>query len=87
MSVFVCLCVYVCLSAIMSSELHLRSSPTFFAHVNCGRGSVLLWRRSDILCISGFMDDIIFADKLLDVVTQLKRSAHAALGLAIDWAQ
>ena len=42
---------------------------------------------SDMLCISGFMDDIIFADKLLDVVTQLKRSAHAALGLAIDWAQ
>jgi len=58
----------------------------FFVHVNCGRGTVLLWRRSDILCISGFMDDI-FADKLLDVVTQLKRSAHAALGLAIDWAQ
>ena len=42
MSVFVCLCVYVCLSAIISSELHVRSSPTFFVHVNCGRGSVLL---------------------------------------------
>jgi len=81
MSVFVCLCVYVCLSSIISSELHVRSSPIFFVHVAVA-GSC-----SDMLCISGFMDDIIFADKLLDVVTQLRRSAHAALGLAIDCAQ
>ena len=35
------------------------------------------------------MDDVIFADKprLLDVDAQLKRSAHAALGLAINCAQ
>jgi len=39
-------------------------------------------------CISGFMDDVIFAHKprLLDVAAQLKRSAHAAFGLAIDCA-
>ena len=50
-----------------------------------GRGSVLLWRRSDTLCTSGFKDDVIFAHKprLLDVAVQLKRIAHAALGLAI----
>ena len=49
-------------------------------HVTYGRGSVLLWRRDDTLCTSGFM----FAHKprLLDVATQLKRSAHAALGFA-----
>ena len=37
----------------------------------------------------GFMDDVIFAYKprLLDVAAQLKRSAHAALGLAINCAQ
>ena len=29
----------------------------FFVHVTCGRGSVLLWRRSDMSCTSGFMDD------------------------------
>ena len=56
-----------------------------------GRGSVLLWRHSDILCtrISCFMDDVIFAHmtRLLDVAAQLKRSAHAALGLAINCAQ
>jgi len=59
--------------------------------VTCGRGSVVHWRRSDTLCTStsGFMDDVIFAHKprLLDVAAQLKRSAHAALGLAINCAQ
>jgi len=47
-------------------------------------GSVFLWRRSDTLCASGFMDDVTFAHKprLLDVAAQLKRSAHAAFGLA-----
>jgi len=54
-----------------------------------GRGLVLGWRRNDVLCTSGFVDDIIFAHKpwLLNVVTQLKRSARAALGLAIICAQ
>ena len=33
----------------------------FFVHVAYGRGSVLLWRRSDTLRISGFMDEVIFA--------------------------
>jgi len=74
----VSVCVRVCLSAIMSSELHVRSSPIFM-HVTYGRGSVLLSRRIDTLCTSGFMDDVIFANKprLLDVAAQLKRSAHA----------
>ena len=41
------------------------------------------------LCTSGFMDDVIFAQKprLVDVAAQLKRSAHAALGLAMNCAQ
>ena len=34
----------VCLSAIISPELHVRSSP-IFVRVTYGRGSVLLWRR------------------------------------------
>ena len=39
--------------------------------------------------VSSFMDDVIFAHKprLLDAAAQLKRSAHAALGLAIYCAQ
>jgi len=54
-------------------------------HVTYGRGSVLLWQHSDMLCTSGFMDDVIFAHKpkLLDVAAQLKRSGHAALRLAV----
>jgi len=91
MSVSVCLCVCVCLSAVISSKLHVRSSPNCLCvlHVTCGHGLVLLWRRSDTLCTSGFMDDVIFAHKprLIDVAAQLKCSAHAALGLAINCAQ
>jgi len=42
-----------------------------------------------MLCISGFMDDVILAHKprLVDVAAQLKRSAHATSGLAITCAQ
>jgi len=50
----------------------------------------VLLRRSDMLCTFGFMDDVIFAHKpirLLDFAAQLKRIAHAALGLAIKCAQ
>ena len=80
----VSLCLSVCLSAIISSELHVRSSPKFL-HVTYGCGSSLLWRRSDTLHISGFMADVIFAQKLglLDVAARLRqRGSHAALGLA-----
>jgi len=79
-------CLSVCLSAIISSELHVR----LLVRVTHGRGSILLWWRSDKLCTSGFMDDVMFAHKplrLLDVAAQLKRSADAALGLAINCAQ
>jgi len=64
MCVCVCVCVSVCLSAIISSELHVRSSLNFFMHVTYGRGLVLLWRRSDTLRISGFVDDVVCAYKL-----------------------
>ena len=94
MSVSVCLS--VCLSAIVSPELHVQSSPDF-VHITYGHGLILFcqcsdslrtYRFSDTLCSSSFMDDVIFAHKLmLDVAAQLKRSAHAALGLAIKCAQ
>ena len=59
---------------------------TIFARVTYDRGSVLLWQRSDTLCISGFMDDVIFdhQPRLPDVGALVKRSAHAALGLATN---
>ena len=61
----------------------------FFVPVTYGLGSVRVWRRSDTLCTSGFIDDVIFVHepRLLDVAAQLKRSADASLGLAINCAQ
>ena len=82
--------VCVCLS--VHDHIFGTTRPIFteiFAHVTYGRGSVLLWRRSDTSCTSGFVDDFLFAHKprLLDVAAQLNRSAHAALGLATNCAQ
>ena len=83
MSVFVCLC--VCLCACLSAIIFGTTRPIFtkfLMHVTYGLGSIILWRRSDALCTSGFVDDVIFAHKpimLLDVAAQLKRSSHAAL--------
>jgi len=67
----------VCLSATISSELRVRSSPTF-VHINYGRGgSVFLWQSSDTLRIYGVIDDVIhaFAHKLrlLEVASEAVR--------------
>ena len=54
--------VCVCLS--VRDHIFGTTSPIFTKfsmHVTCGRGSVLLWWRSDTLCTSCFMDDVIFA--------------------------
>ena len=47
----------------------------FLAHITYSRGSVLLWRRSNMLRISGSMDDVIFAHKLrlLEVTAMLRQ--------------
>ena len=81
----VCLYVFICPRSYppnYTSDLHQN-----FWRVTYGRGSVLLWWRSDTLCIS--VDDVIFAQKpmLPDVDGHLKRSAHAASGLATNCAQ
>ena len=54
----VCRCVYVCLYAILSSELQ-SDLHHIFMFVTYGRGSVLLWRPNDTLRISGFKSDVI----------------------------
>jgi len=83
----VCVCVFVCPRSYLrnfTSDLHhfLCVLPTDAARSSSGG-------RSDELCSSGFMDDVIFADKpkLLDVAVQPRRSAHTAVGLAINCAQ
>jgi len=60
----------------------------FFTHVTCGRGSVLLWRRSDALRISGLADDVIFAYFTLDARTPLnEQRLHGFVNLqrGRDW--
>jgi len=55
----VCARVCVCLS--VRDHIFGTTRPIFnkfFVHVTYGRGSVLLWRCSDMLCPSGFMDDV-----------------------------
>ena len=86
MSVSVCVSLCVCLS--VRDHIFGTKRPIFtqfFTHAVCGCGSVFLWRRDDMLRISGFMDDVIFAPKLrlLDIAARLRqRGSHAALGLA-----
>ena len=55
--VCVCVCVFVCLRSYprkYTTDLH-----HIFVQVTYGRGSVLLWRCCDMLCTSGFVDDVI----------------------------
>ena len=51
-------CLSVCLSATISSEPYARSLR-IFVHAAYGRGSVVLRRRCDTLCTSGFVDDVM----------------------------
>jgi len=56
---YVCLfvCLYVCSR---NSKTHGRNFTKFFVHVVCGRGMVLLLCCWDMLCTSGFVDDVPF---------------------------
>ena len=53
----VSVCLSVCMSASVSPELHVPSSPNFYACYICP----CLGPRRDTLCTSGSMDDVIFA--------------------------
>ena len=58
--------VYVCLSVSPSVREHISRNvgpifKKFLCLDPCGRGSVLLWRRCDMLRTSGFMDDVTLA--------------------------
>ena len=52
---FVCLSVHKHISGTAGPII-----TKFVVQISCGRGSVLLWRRCDMLCTSGFMDDVTF---------------------------
>jgi len=81
--------VCVCLSAIISSELHVRSSPNVLlcmlamAVAMFSSGGVVIRCVHPVLWVTSFAHQ----PRLLDVAAQMKRSAHAALGLATNCAQ
>jgi len=90
MSVSVCVSLCVCLS--VRDHIFGTKRPIFtqfFTHAVCGCGSVFLWRRDDMLRISGFMDDVIFAPKLrlLDVAARLRQRGSQRLGYLVQWDQ
>ena len=63
MSVSVCACAAVFVHYHISATT--RPIFTIFVRVIYGRGSVLLWWRSDMLRISGYVDDVKFEHKLM----------------------
>jgi len=85
----VSVCVRVCLSAIICPELHVRSPPIFLCMLPMAVARSLFGGVVICYVLPVFVDDVMFAHKLrlLDVAAQLKRSAHAALGLAVNCAQ
>jgi len=61
---FVCRFVF-CLLACLSVRVRFCKTTRpnlgkFAVRVTCGRGLILLWRRWDTLCTSGYMDDIMW---------------------------
>jgi len=58
-------CVSVSTSRCACPHAHLKGNAPechqICVHVACGRGSVFLWQRCNMLCISGFVDDVIFS--------------------------
>ena len=81
---------WACLCACSSVRDHIFGTTRtiftkLFVHITYASGSVLLWRRSDMSRISGFVDDVICAHKLrlLDVAARLRQwGSHAAFGLS-----
>jgi len=57
------ICVYVCMSVCPLEYLKIirRNFTKFSVHVICGRGSVILWRKCNTLCTSGFVCGVMFA--------------------------
>ena len=75
-SIVMCVPVSACVCLSVRDHVFGTTGPIltkFSVLVTYGCGSVLLWQRNDMLCISGFMDDVIFALKLrlLDVAARL----------------
>jgi len=76
MSLSLSLCVCVCVCLPVRDHIFRTTRPIFskfFVHGTYGRVSVFLWLRRDMLRISGFVDDVTFARKLVDAAARLRQ--------------
>jgi len=73
---FVTLCLSVCTHI---SKTTRPNFTEFSAHGEYGRGSVPLWRRCDISCISGFAHDVIFSQHGSNGASLYERREDSAL--------
>jgi len=71
-------CVSVCVSVSGREHISETAFPIFtnFVHVTYVRGSVLLRRRCDTSCTSGFMDDVTFKNSPA-ILTRNRRRVEA----------
>jgi len=74
-------CLFVCLSASISLELPIFTN-FFLCTLPSVYGSVLLWRRRDMLYTSGFMDDVSFVYTMARNRRRLNRERHGFITLA-----
>ena len=56
--------VYVCLSTCLSQKTTRQKFTKFFIHAKCGRVSVPVWLQCDTVCISSFVNDVMFGHNL-----------------------
>ena len=55
-------CMSFCLSVCARvSKTTLPTFTRFSVNAACGRGSILIWRQCDMLCTSGFVDDVMLS--------------------------
>ena len=78
MSVCLSLSLSVCVCVCLPVRDHIFGTTRpifskFFVHGTYGRVSVFLWLRRDMLRISGFVDDVTFARKLVDAAARLRQ--------------
>jgi len=63
-SIVMTVCVYLSVSLSVCEPIFKNTRPIFtknFTHVTYVRCSFLCWQRCNMLCTSGFIDDVIFA--------------------------
>jgi len=71
-----CVCLSVC------KHISKTTHPNFTkcsVHVSCGRGFVLLRWRCNMLCTSGFVDDVMFSNHELNGSVSLPQQRHCSV--------